>query len=460
MRPERRFSPRGAAIRGALWITLIALLVTATALTLQYVGTAHLLEARQHALVDDEATALLDRYRSDGVAGVAGAIERQQQLPRINEFFYLLAAPDGEPIIGNLVAWPREVDKAGFHSLTTRVYSSATAPRQRRAEARAILLDDGYRLLVGSLSDESAGLRERYLTTLSWSLLPTGILGLLLGFWYSRRGLAFLDAAATTGDRFLAGRFDERLPVSGRGDEYDRLAVTINRSFDEVGRLIESLRAATDGLAHDLKTPLTRIKARLELAELEPTSQERLREMMAENRVDLDALLSLIEDALALARAEGTAASAFDRVALDGIVGEAIEMFEPLATAADVTLVADLAPVAVEGAPSLLAHAVTNLLDNAIKYAGRGGNVRVELGASGSGVRLAVIDDGPGIPEELRARALMRFSRLDASRTTAGSGIGLSIVAVAARVHGAELRLSDAKPGLRVELVFPPASGK
>lgn len=452
--PLRLRPTRSAALRGALWITLIALLTTGAALTLQYVGTTRLLEARQHALVDDEATGLIDRYRAGGIVGVAAAIEREQQLPRINEFFYLLANRDGTPIVGNLVAWPSGIDTAGFHSFVTQVDSTMSAPRQRRVEARAVLLDGGYRLLVGSLSDERAALRERYVATLAWSLLATGILGLLLGLWYSRRGLAFLDAAARTGDRFLAGRLDERLPISGSGDEYDRLATTINRSFAEVERLVASLRTATDGLAHDLKTPLTRIKARLELAELEDASPDRLRGTIADSRTDLDALLTLIENVLALARAEETATTGFEPVALDRIAAEAAEMFEPLAESNGMRLVLDTVPATVTGSRTLLAQAIANLLDNAIKYGAAGGEVRLELAGGEGRVRLAVVDDGPGISASLHAQALARFTRLDASRTTPGSGLGLSIVAAVARVHRADLRLSDAAPGLRVELFF------
>lgn len=457
MPSERRRPARSAAFRGALWITLIALIATGAALTLQFVQTVRVIETRQHALVDDEMTSLVERYRSGGIAALAGAIEREQQLPRINEFFYLLANPDGTPIVGNLVAWPAEVGSAGYHSFTTQVQSTRAAPRQRRVEARAVLLGGGFRLLVGSLSDEPAALRQRYVATLFWSFLVTGVLGLLFGYWYSRRGLNFLDAAARTGQRFLAGRLDERLPVSGQGDEYDRLAETLNRSFEEVERLVGSLRAATDGLGHDLKTPLTRIMARMELAEIERASPEMLRDILADSRHDLDLLLRLIEDVLALARAEETAIASFAPVQLDALVSEALELFQPVAEDKDLRLTSEIEAVTLHGARSLLAQAVTNLLDNALKYTPAGGSVHVALARDAQAVRLSVIDSGPGIPAALRERALTRFARLDASRSESGSGIGLSVVAAAARVHRAELRLSDASPGLRVDLIFPDA---
>ncbi|WP_126173788.1 sensor histidine kinase [Altericroceibacterium xinjiangense] len=452
---ERSAIAGSAALRGALWITLIALLTTSVALTVQYVQTTRLLQERTRALVDDEAASLLARYQAAGIGGVAGAIRRAESLPRINEFFYLLASPGGEPLVGNLAGWPEEIDRSGYHSFSTQVASTGTGWRERSVEARAVILPGGFRLLVGNLSDEQKALQERYLSALVWSLLATGALGLALGFWYSRRGLAFVDQASSAGERFLRGNLAERLPVSGRGDEYDRLGETINRTFAETERLVGSLRAATEGLAHDLKTPLTRIRARLDLAELQASDEQRLRTAMAESREDIESILRLIADVLGLARAEATAAASFVPVQFDALVAEAAELFEPVAEERGVRLETDLAPVRLSGARALLAQTATNLIDNAIKYTPPGGVVRVELHRTAEAARFVVTDEGPGIPEAQREIALQRFARLDASRSEPGSGLGLSIVAAAARVHRATLRLGDNQPGLRVEVIFP-----
>ena len=449
---------RSAAFRGALWITLIALLATGAALTLQYVQTTRLLSGRMHALVDDEAAALVERYRAQGVLGVAAAIQRQEQVPRLNEFFYLLADADGAPLAGNLAAWPAEVSGEGYTSFVTEVSGAAAGPRRRWVEARAVVLGSRFRLLVGSISDERMVLRERYLGTLFWSFLATGVVGLLFGFWYSRRGLAFVDAAAEKSERFLAGRLEERLPVSTRGDEYDRLALALNETFAEVERLIRSLRAATEGLAHDLRTPLTRIRARLELADLGAGGAQDFQEVSSDIRRDLDALLQLIDEVLALARAEATVSASFIAVQLDQVVAEAIELFAPLAEEKQVRLVVDLQPAAIVGARSLLARMTTNLLDNAIKYSPAGGTVSIRLALVGEQACLRIADSGPGIPEEKREEALTRFVRLDASRSQPGSGLGLSIVAAAARVHRATLELGNDVQGLTVEVRFRAAA--
>lgn len=459
MRPDRAGILRSAALRGALWITLIALAATSLALTVQYAQTMRLLQARNHALVDDQAADLLARYRTGGLEGVAAAIRRENEVPRLNDFFYLLATPGGRPLVGNLMEWPGGMDRPGYHRFDTQVASMDGQVRERSVEARAVMLPGGFRLLIGNLSDERAALREQYLSALVWSLLATGVLGLALGFWYSRRGLAFVQVASTCGERFLHGGLDERLPVSRRGDEYDRLATIINRTFEEIERLVGSLRAATEGLAHDLKTPITRIRARLELAEMQNADAERLQVVMTESREDLDAILRLIEDILELARAESIAEISFEPVRLDLIVEEAAELFEPLAEARGVALQTHTAAVTLAGSRSLLARMTTNLIDNAIKYSPVGGRVLVTLEA-GENIVLSVGDAGPGIPSDQRDEALRRFVRLDGSRSEPGSGIGLSIVAAAARVHRAQLKLLDNAPGLRVEIAFPAGNAR
>lgn len=454
MRPER-FAIRSAAWRGALWITLIALAATSVALTLQYLQTTQTIAARREAVVDDEASGLLDRYRSDGLPGVEQAIVRQLSVPRLHEFFYLLTLPDGTPLAGNLLAWPTEIQQAGFYRFETAVTNTRGGSSRRWVEARAIMLAGGFRLLVGDFADERAALRERYISALLWTLAATGALGLLFGWWYSRRGLAFVELVSSAGQRFLAGSMNERIPVSAREDEYDRLAETINRTFSEVERLVGSLRAATDGMAHDLKTPLTRIRARLELAEMGDGGEPRLRQAIAETRTDLDAMLRLIDDMLSLARAEAAGSAAFVPIALDAIVAEALELYEPLADDKGLVLTAELAPVMIAGSRSLIGRLIANLLDNAVKFTPTGGSIGVTLDSDGAAARLIVADSGPGIPPERRQEVLGRFRQLDESRATAGSGLGLSIVDAVVRVHRAEMAFSDNAPGLRVEIRFP-----
>lgn len=443
-----------AALRGALWITLIALIATGLALTVQYAQTVRLLETRARAAVDDEAAGLVERYQSEGSLAVAQAVARAVARPRVTDFLYLMTDAAGRPIAGNLSRWPGVIDRTGYWSFETQVASARGGLGSRRVAARAVLLGGEYRLLVGSLSDDRRLIRDRYVAALFWSLLATGAVGLVFGFWYSRRALSFLEAASEAGDRFRSGRLDERLPVTGRGDEYDRLAVTLNHGFAEIERLVVSLRTATEALAHDLKTPLTRIRARAELAAIQEGPGDRPDELLH----DVDAMLRTIGDTLHLARAEATVASEFAALDLDAIVREAAELFQPVAEEGGVALTVDAAPVRLDGARPLLGQLVANLLDNAVKYTPTGGAVSVTL-TGGEQPVLTVADTGPGIPPGERERALQRFARLDSSRHLPGSGLGLSIAAVVARLHGAELVLEDNAPGLRVRVRFGAAKG-
>ena len=455
MLPRGFWHAHAAAFRGALWITLIALLTSAAALTVQYVQTVRLLDTQMRGLLEDEAASLAERYQAGGILELAAFLRRQQQLPRLNEFFYLLASPDGTPLAGNLSAWPAEVDYTGFHRFPMMVVSADGEVRPRWVETRTMLLDGQYRLFVGHFAEERTALRERYLSALFWSLLITGVLGLALGWWYSRRGLAFVEKVSDTGGRFLAGSLDERVPVSERGDEYDRLAVTINACFAEIEHVVRSLRAATDGMAHDLKTPLTRISARLELAEMRGADKDALRRVIEESRSDLAGLLRIIEQMLSVARAEATTSESFVEVDLAEIVREAVDLYAPVAEDRNVFLECAFDPAWLRGAPGLLGQLAANLVDNAVKYSPVGGVVRIAVGQDRGNARLSVGDNGPGIPADRQADVLSRFVRLDESRAMPGVGIGLSIVSAVARVHRASLDLFDNAPGLRVEVRFP-----
>ena len=319
---------------------------------------------------------------------------------------------------------------------------------------RVRTLGPDARLLVGHLADSRIALGRRYWLSIAVSVLVTAVLGLGLGWLVSRRGVRVVHAAADTGDRFLGGHLDERLTISNRDDEFDRLAEVVNACFDEIERMVRSLRAATDGLAHDLKTPLTRIKARLELAMLRgQDGPENV--LLAETARDLEALLDLINGLLALARADATTADSFVALDLAWVAQEAYDLYAPLAEDAGQHLELSLTPAPTRGVSSLLLHAAANLIDNAIKHAPAGATVALGTGTRNGVACLTVADTGAGIAAEVHALALQRFSRLDESRSTPGSGLGLSLVATVARVHRGQFVLADNVPGLRAELRLP-----
>lgn len=445
-----------AAFRGALWITLIALVTTGFALTVQYLQTTRLIAARVQLLLEDEVVSLVERYEAGGIVELGAFLQRQRQLPRLNNYFYVLADRDGRVLMGDLATWPRQVKQTGHSRFRMTVLTPARDAQTSWVETITVQLDERYRLLVGRVPEDRIQVRQQYFTAMFWSFLVTGVMGLMLGWWFSRRGLAFLQRVSEAGSRFLRGHLEERIPSSARGDEYDRLADTVNACFEEIEHVVRSLRAATDGMAHDLKTPLTRIRARLELAEMRHAGEAELREAVAASRHDLDALLRIIEEMLTLARAEATNADAFTELDLGDIAEEVLEVFEPVAAARGISFESNLEAAPIRGARSLVGQLVANLVDNAIKYSPDGGRVSISVATSASGVQLCLADSGPGIPPERRTDVLSRFVRLDESRSKEGVGLGLSIASAVARVHRARLELLDNEPrGLRALVTFP-----
>jgi signal transduction histidine kinase len=439
-------------VRGALWVTLVVLCATVTALTLQYFRTFSVLETESRHLVQTKVAGVLNLYSAGGTAAVVEFIKQRRMRPELRDSVYMLGGPDGEVVAGDLDRWPAIAQKPGWQVFNFPVRDNG-ALQERRVEAELLSLPSGYRLIVGHLADGREQLRSRYLEALAWSVVATVLIGLVLGWWISRRALGFVQRAAATGERFLAGRLDERLPVTGRGDEYDRLAEVVNACFAEVERMIASLRAATDGLAHDLKTPLTRMKARAELAMLRDTAVDP--EFLFATTRDIDALLKLINDLLALARVESLTADALQPIDLAEIAREAIDLYDPVVEAADRELVTELAASPILGARPLLVQATCNLIDNALKHASGCRSIKIMTRSRDNVAELSVADTGAGIDPEDRDRATDRLVRLDASRSTEGSGLGLSIVAAVARAHGGILVLEDNAPGLLISIRLP-----
>lgn len=455
--PNKRRQTHAAAFRGALWITLAALVATVTALTLQYVRTISVLDTEARHMVGAEITALVDRYEAGGLPELTRFVDARARRDEARDFVYVVADDRLKILAGDLSTWPQGMRRTGW-SRSTVPLRSGQGIVDHDIEAQVVPLGRDCRLLVGHLAGGRARLRARFVETLVWSIGLTALIGLGLGWWISRRALRFVERVSETGERFLTGRLDERLPTTGRGDEYDRLAEMVNACFSEVERMIASLRAATDGLAHDLKTPITRIKARIELAMLRDMITDPA--LMADTAHDLDSLLKLINDLLRLARTEALTAEAFERVDLAAVARAAVNLYEPVAESQGRGLLATARPAVVDGVRPLLMQAVVNLIDNALKYGGLTGTIEVRTETRNGQVELSVADDGPGIATADRERSIARLTRLDSSRTTSGSGLGLSIVAAVVRAHGGTLSLEDNCPGLKVVINLPAYGGR
>jgi signal transduction histidine kinase len=413
--------------------------------------------------VDAEITGLIDHYNAGGIRRLTLVIEARSRRP--GSSLYLVTTITGQGLAGNVGSLPTGVmDKPGWTETIYRRIDEGETPDLHRAMARVYHFSGGFKLLVGRDLEERDRLFDVVLDAGKWSAAAVIILGLIGGFFVARRVLRRVDAMTETTRAIMGGDLSERLPVGGSGDELDRLAHNLNEMLDRIEALMRGLKEVSDNIAHDLKTPLTRLRNRAEGALRTSHSDKDYRAALESTIEESDSLIKTFNALLMIARAESGQAREnivdFDAAEAAHGVGE---LYEPLAEEQGLTLEVD-APVDVplRGNRELISQALANLVDNAIKYAGPAAKangtpstVTVSAHMDGNHVLLGVADRGPGIAEGDRGRAVERFVRLEKSRSIPGSGLGLSLAAAVARLHGGELRLEDNAPGLRAVLVLP-----
>ncbi len=458
VRPERW---RGSArLFGTTAFRITALVVAAFVATAAIVTgvlfwqTNNLLSAQVLRGLSQERARLEDVARTAGPAVLADAVAVRSKAPAAGGPLLLLLDPTGAKLAGNLDRWPGEL--AGKPQGGTFSYGAG-----RPAVGIPVSLPGGARLLVArDLSDQSLLIdRIRRLFLTGFGLLSlTGLAGGLIA---SRLMLARVTEITDTGSTIMAGDLSRRIPLSGTGDEFDHLAENLNAMLERIEQLMNAMREVSDNIAHDLKTPLSRLRSRAEAVLRAPAGGTAHADGLARVIEDADAIIQTFNALLLIARLEAGAvdksAETFD---LSGLMHDVAELYEPVAEEAGqhLNLVAGV-PVSINANRQLIGQAIANLIDNAIKYgvpaAGGSGEITVSLASSASGIRVTVADRGTGIPAVDRQRVAKRFVRLDQSRTKPGSGLGLSLVSAVARLHGGQMLLEDNAPGLRVVLVLP-----
>jgi signal transduction histidine kinase len=451
-----RNAVRTSAFRLTFLYTAVFAASVLVLLAFLYWRTVALIDRQARDTIETEIRGLAEQYEQRGLVGLVEVIRQRAALVGNNDPVYLLTTPSLAPLAGNLERWPDEEPDDGWLTLSlSKMDEGRLVPH--RVEARSFVLPGGFRLLVGRDVHERGKFRMIVLEAFAWSLAATLALGLIGGLLLSRRILGRVEQVAGTARRIMAGDLTQRLTRNGSGDEFDRLAAILNGMLDRIERLMAGMRLATDSLAHDLRRPLTRLKARAELALLQPADAERDRRALADVLEQSDAALVLFESLLKIAMAEsGAAVSELKLLDLAALTRDAAELYEPLAEDNGITLdVAADRPAMVYGQGELLSQSIANLLDNAVKYTPQGGRIQVGVAVQDESVALTIADSGPGIGTTDRQRVLDRFVRLEESRSSPGSGLGLSLVNAVAHLHHAELSLDDNHPGLRVRLAFP-----
>ncbi len=408
-------------------------------------------DTRQTVLAEHQG--LRDVYQSQGNAGLAKAIEQRVVEDTNREAVYLLIQRDGTVSAGHLSDMPTELlrQRGWTHFSWNDDGDEVIAYVEK--------LSDGALLVTGHTTGEQQHQRE-VIVRLGVAILSLlAALTLLLG-WLLRRALdRALQHTLDTVDRFAAGRLEERIPIAGGDDALTRLAITMNRMLDRIRDLIGGIQSSSDAIAHDLRTPLMRLKTRLEQARLASES-DNATHTSATRTIDeaideADQLLLTFNSLLRLARLESNETLPTEAVALDEILTDAIDMWQAVAEAQGRMIVTSIEPARIAGDGDLLFQMLSNLLDNAVKYSAEDGRITVDLRQADHQVQLSISNDGAGIPVEDHERVFDRFVRLERHRGSAGTGLGLSVVRAIATRHHAEIRLSDAHPGIRIELRFP-----
>lgn len=415
-------------------------------------------------VIANELRVVAGAYRAGGVTGLVRVIERRSRQPGAN--LYAIAAPTGDLIAGNIAALqPGVLDAEGWTALPFRYTRIGDEVNEdHRALAQVIFLPNGMRLMVGRDIGEREQVRLLVRQALMMALAIMFVGALAIWFFVGRRALKRIDHMSEASKKIMAGDLSQRLPVAGSGDEFDRLSQSLNSMLGRIERLNEGLRQVSDNIAHDLKTPLTRLRNRAEAALADTGDANAPRKALEEMIADSDQLIRTFNALLMISRVEaGSAAAEMSLVDLSDLARDAAELYEPVAEDAGVRLSADIAPgISVRGNRELLAQALSNLIDNAIKYVGGDDpKIIVRLLRDTQGVRLSVIDNGPGIPADRREDVVKRFVRLDESRSKPGTGLGLSLVEAVAALHGGGLELNDAdpdassNPGLAATMALP-----
>jgi signal transduction histidine kinase len=452
-----------------LSLTYFALFSAAAIIAIVYLywNTTVLLSRQLNQTIDAELKGLAEQYRAGGRDQLVRIVAQRSRTP--GNSLYLVADRSEKQLAGNLSAVsPQLWDSVG----PVEFFYSRPAPggmEQRLAFANVFRLPGGDRLIVGRDIEDRRELSRLIRSTMLWGLGFMALVGLGGGYWVSRRLLARVDNLSATTRTIMAGDLSRRLPVSGSGDELDRLAESLNSMLGRIEQLMAGMREVSDNIAHDLKTPLNRLRNRVEEALREPPDETTYRAALERTIEEADGLMKTFNALLSIARLEaGAGGDDRDSLDLSAVVGDAAELYEPVAEERGIALKVHLPThVPVRGNRQLLGQAIANLIDNALKYGrvpaaqanGHASEVVVSTSSHDGLAEVAVCDRGPGVPESERERVLSRFVRLEASRSEPGSGLGLSLVAAVARLHGGTLRLEDNEPGLRVVFSLPLENG-
>ncbi len=460
MRPIRIFkaeSFRLAALFALLFLTLTGALIGTVLWIVEGAERNTLISANEA-----DISTVTNGFRAEGLEEAIEVVRQRLGTPVLTsthghrlrpEAYMVIERSGGEIIVGNA---PSIACVPGTFKVTLpALQGEHHAPE---VLGRCADLAEGLELFVGRDTAAMSATGERILHAFGWVALGTCGFAVLAGLFLGRRFMARVDAITRTCEAIIAGRLNERIPVQGDGDEWDRLARAINEMLDRISMLLENLQQVSSDVAHDLRTPLTRLRNRLEDARTKLGGTEEYSAVIARAIDDTDQILSMFSAVLRISQVEaGTRVHSFANVALSDLLERIYELYLPVSEDSGRPLRRELrADVSIRGDEELLLQLFSNLIENAIRHTPPGTPIVLSLEATGDQILASVIDKGTGVPPHDRDKVVRRFYRGSNSRSSAGHGLGLSLVAAIAQLHGAKLVLGDANPGLRVDVAFRP----
>ncbi len=419
------------------------------------------IQRQQTESIDREVAQLIRTDEVRGWRAVIFAVDRLSRTP--GPGIYYIGDLSGQMIAGNVSDLPPEtIQQPGIYSFDyerPRAFDDAGTTSEGFAVVRSVVLNSGLRLVVGRDVVERRGFTAIIVQSFVWGVLGILVASVIAGLFTAVRVLRRIDTINLTAAKIMSGNLSERVPITGRNDEFDGLASNLNDMLDRIESLMHGFKDVSDNVAHDLRTPLTRLRNQAEAALREGTDGERQRAALETVIQESDRLIRTFNALLMIARAEaGAPSGALAEFDLSAVVDDVAELYGPVAEEAGVRLDANVAPgIRLRGNRELIGQALVNLVENALKYgpSGEGATIAMHARESGGRIVIEVADNGPGIPEEDRDRVVERFVRLEKARTESGAGLGLSLVAAVARLHRGVFRIEDNEPGVRAVIDLP-----
>ncbi len=421
-----------------------------------YWSTAGYMLRQTEATIEAEITGLAEQYDRYGLPGLSKVIRDRLSRQTKNAAIYLLADAQLNPIIGNLEKWPQEFPSdQGW--LSFRIDQNDKRDDNQHGLGRVFRLRNNFYLLVGRDIHDLEETQSLIRDALFWGLLMTLALALVGGTMMSRAMMRRIETINKTCQQIMGGELSRRIPHSGGEDDFDKLVDNLNLMLDRIEELMQGVKQVTNNIAHDLRTPLARLRRRLDMLRESSSASENNQELLDQAIVEADGLLLTFKALLRISEIEtGRRRSEFDSINVARLLNDLIEFYEPLSEDRRQSLDCNCSTHnTVVGDRDLLFQAFSNLLDNAIKYTPAGGQIKLQTQQLPDRLQVIIRDSGPGVPAAMRQKIFERFFRLEESRSTPGNGLGLSLVAAIINLHHGQIELFDNHPGLTVVVSLP-----